>query len=40
MCEKQNKTIVFAETKRNVDDVTRELRRDGSVALILVPSLI
>jgi superfamily II DNA/RNA helicase len=24
-----NKTIIFAETKRKVDDITRTLRRDG-----------
>ncbi len=27
--EKDNKTIIFAETKRKVEDVTRALRRHG-----------
>lgn len=31
MGEKQNKTIIFCETKRKTDDITRRLRRDGSV---------
>lgn len=29
MAEPENKTIVFVETKRKVDDLTRRLRRDG-----------
>lgn len=31
MGESENKTIIFVETKRKVDDITRRLRRDGSV---------
>lgn len=27
--EKDNKTIIFVETKRRVDDLTRTLRKDG-----------
>ncbi|XP_012219238.1 uncharacterized protein [Linepithema humile] len=27
--EKENKTIIFVETKRKVDDITRNIRRDG-----------
>lgn len=29
MIEPENKTIIFVETKRKVDDITRRLRRDG-----------
>lgn len=29
MSEKENKTIVFVETKRRCDDLTRKMRRDG-----------
>ncbi len=29
MMEKENKTIIFVETKRRVDELTRRLRRDG-----------
>lgn len=29
MIEQENKTIIFVETKRKVDDLTRRLRRDG-----------
>ena len=29
--EEENKTIIFAETKRKVDSITRLMRRDGSV---------
>ena len=31
MGEKENKTIIFCETKRKTDDITRKLRRDGYV---------
>ncbi|XP_057319759.1 uncharacterized protein LOC130664072 [Microplitis mediator] len=31
--EKENKTIIFVETKRKVDDITRNIRRDGWMAL-------
>ncbi|XP_054288199.1 probable ATP-dependent RNA helicase DDX5 [Macrosteles quadrilineatus] len=31
--EKENKTIIFVETKRKVDDITRCIRRDGWSAL-------
>ena len=29
MGEKENKTIIFCETKRKTDDITRRLRKDG-----------
>ena len=29
MVEAENKTIIFVETKKKVDDITRRLRRDG-----------
>ena len=29
MGESENKTIIFVETKRRVDELTRRLRRDG-----------
>jgi superfamily II DNA/RNA helicase len=29
--EKENKTIIFVETKRKVDEITRSIRRDGFV---------
>ena len=29
MAETENKTIIFVETKRRVDEITRKLRRDG-----------
>jgi superfamily II DNA/RNA helicase len=29
--EKENKTIIFVETKKRCDDLTRRMRRDGSV---------
>ncbi len=32
MREKDNKIIIFAETKRAVDDLTRNMRRDGFVS--------
>lgn len=31
MAEKENKTIIFIETKRRVDDITRKMKRDGLV---------
>lgn len=31
MAEKENKTIIFAETKKRCDDLTRRMRRDGWV---------
>lgn len=31
MAEKENKSIVFIETKRRVDEITRKMRRDGYV---------
>lgn len=31
MAEKENKTIIFVETKKRCDDLTRRMRRDGSV---------
>lgn len=30
MAEKENKTIIFVETKKRCDDLTRRMRRDGS----------
>lgn len=33
MSEKENKTIVFVETKRRCDELTRKMRRDGYVGL-------
>ncbi|KAG8178144.1 hypothetical protein JTE90_006283 [Oedothorax gibbosus] len=35
MNEKENKTIVFAETKRRVDDLTRYMRRQGFPAMCI-----
>lgn len=29
MAEKENKTIIFIETKKRVDDITRKMKRDG-----------
>lgn len=29
MEEKENKTIIFVETKKRCDDLTRRMRRDG-----------
>lgn len=33
MSEKENKTIIFVETKRRCDDLTRRMRRDGYVLI-------
>uniref|UniRef100_A0A9J8BEX7 RNA helicase n=1 Tax=Cyprinus carpio carpio TaxID=630221 RepID=A0A9J8BEX7_CYPCA len=33
MSEKENKTIIFVETKRRCDDLTRSMRRDGWPAM-------
>jgi len=35
MGEKDNKTIIFLETKRATDDITRKLRRDGWPAMCI-----
>lgn len=35
MGEKENKTIIFLETKRTTDDITRKLRRDGWPAMCI-----
>lgn len=35
MGEKENKTIIFCETKRKTDDITRQLRRDGWPAMCI-----
>jgi superfamily II DNA/RNA helicase len=35
MAEKENKTIIFVETKRRVDDLTRKMRRDGWPAMCI-----
>lgn len=37
MAEKENKTIIFVETKRRCDDLTRRMRRDGWLASPLPP---
>ncbi len=29
MGEKENKTLVFVETKRKCDDIARKMKRDG-----------
>lgn len=29
MAEKENKTIIFVETKKRCDELTRRMRRDG-----------
>lgn len=29
MMEAENKTLIFVETKKRVDEITRKLRRDG-----------
>lgn len=33
--QKENKTIIFTETKRKADDLTRNMRRDGWPALCI-----
>lgn len=35
MGEKENKTLIFCETKRKTDDLTRRLRRDGWPAMCI-----
>lgn len=35
MGEKENKTIIFCETKRKTDEITRRLRRDGWPAMCI-----
>jgi len=35
MGQKENKTIIFVETKRKVDELTRTLRRDGWPAMCI-----
>ncbi|KAI8515370.1 putative ATP-dependent RNA helicase ddx17 [Branchiostoma belcheri] len=35
MGEKENKTIIFVETKRRVDDLTRRMRKDGWPAMCI-----
>ncbi|CAH1170014.1 unnamed protein product [Phaedon cochleariae] len=35
MAEKENKTIIFIETKRKVDDITRKMKRDGWPAVCI-----
>lgn len=39
MSEKENKTIIFVETKRRCDELTRRMRRDGYVSLPLCNAL-
>ena len=38
MSEKENKTIIFVETKRRCDEITRRMRRDGYVSPCLSSS--
>ncbi|CAH1110309.1 unnamed protein product [Psylliodes chrysocephalus] len=35
MAEKENKTIIFIETKKKVDDITRKMKRDGWPAVCI-----
>lgn len=35
MAENENKTIVFIETKRRVDEITRKMKRDGWPAVCI-----
>ncbi|CAH0546283.1 unnamed protein product [Brassicogethes aeneus] len=35
MSEKENKTIIFIETKKRVDDITRKMKRDGWPAVCI-----
>lgn len=35
MAEKENKTLIFVETKRRCDDLTRKMRRDGWPAMCI-----
>ncbi|GCB63161.1 hypothetical protein scyTo_0014592 [Scyliorhinus torazame] len=35
MSEKENKTIIFVETKRRCDELTRRMRRDGWPAMCI-----
>uniref|UniRef100_H2TFC2 RNA helicase n=1 Tax=Takifugu rubripes TaxID=31033 RepID=H2TFC2_TAKRU len=35
MAEKENKTIIFVETKKRCDDITRRMRRDGWPAMCI-----
>ena len=35
MAEKENKTIVFIETKRRVDEITRKIKKDGWPAVCI-----
>lgn len=35
MAETENKTIVFIETKRRVDEITRKMKRDGWPAVCI-----
>lgn len=39
MSEKENKTIIFVETKRRCDELTRRMRRDGYASLPLCSTL-
>lgn len=39
MSEKENKTIVFVETKRRCDELTRKMRRDGYVGFSIYSPL-
>lgn len=35
MAEQENKTIVFIETKRRVEEITRKMKRDGWPAVCI-----
>lgn len=40
MQEKENKTIVFTETKRRADELTRRMRREGYVIFLFCCELV
>lgn len=40
MAEKENKTIIFVETKKRCDDLTRRMRRDGWVHVAALNTLV
>lgn len=40
MNERENKTLIFVETKRKADELTRKMKRVGSVVLLFVYVLV
>lgn len=36
MAEKENKTIIFVETKKRCDDLTKRMRRDGWEMTVMI----